>query len=308
MAFALIGIFLLKDSVKKMQFPIIIFFVINIYIMFSWWCWWYGGSFGQRGMVDSYAIMAIPFAFFIQHISEKKWYYKGLFFLTAGFFTCLNIFQTYQFERLSLHYDGMTSALYFKQFGKLAMIKDFEKYVDSPNYENAQNGIRGSNKPLINNIKNANNNLVENINNPVKNYYSNTIEKSRKQIYLKAFNNKFVCADGELNKMIIANKIKPDTWETFSLIMFKNNECALRSFTYNFLCAELKMQNEITNTRETVGNWESFTLINLDSSFVAFKAANGKYVSVNEKSFQLFANSNNIGQNEKFKLILKPNN
>ncbi len=34
MAFALIGIFLLKDSVKKMQFPIIIFFVINIYIRY----------------------------------------------------------------------------------------------------------------------------------------------------------------------------------------------------------------------------------------------------------------------------------
>lgn len=142
MAFALAGIFALKGTLKKIRLPIVLFFIVNIYITFSWWCWWYGGSFGQRGLIESYALLAIPFASFVKYISEKRWYYNAVFYCTAVFFVWLNLFQTLQFENMSLHYDGMTRVLYFKQFGKLDKIDDFASYVSSLDYEEAKKGKR----------------------------------------------------------------------------------------------------------------------------------------------------------------------
>ncbi|MDP1746790.1 MAG: hypothetical protein Q8L90_14540 [Bacteroidota bacterium] len=142
MAFALAGIFALKGISKKIRLPIVLFFIVNIYITFSWWCWWYGGSFGQRGLIESYALLAIPFASFVKYVSEKRWYYNAVFYCTAVFFVWLNLFQTLQFENMSLHYDGMTRVLYFKQFGKLDKIDDFASYVSSLDYEEAKKGKR----------------------------------------------------------------------------------------------------------------------------------------------------------------------
>jgi hypothetical protein len=142
MAFALAGIFALKGTIKKIRLPIVLFFIVNIYITFSWWCWWYGGSFGQRGLIESYALLAIPFASFVKYVSEKRWYYNAVFYCTAVFFIWLNLFQTLQFENMSLHYDGMTRVLYFKQFGKLDKIDDFANYVSSLDYEEAKKGKR----------------------------------------------------------------------------------------------------------------------------------------------------------------------
>ncbi len=142
MAFALAGVFVLKGTMKKTQLPIILFFILNIYIIFSWWCWWYGGSFGQRSMVESYALLAIPFASFIKYVSEKKLLYNLMFYSAALFFIWLNLFQTLQFENMVLHYDGMSKELYFKQFGRLEKIKDYDKYVISPDYDEARRGNR----------------------------------------------------------------------------------------------------------------------------------------------------------------------
>ena len=55
-------------------------------------------------------------------------------------------------------------------------------------------------------------------------------------------------------------------------------------------------------SRQKIGSWETFTIIYLDNSLVAFKACNGKYLSVNEKYF-VSASSLSIGDNEKFKII-----
>ncbi|MBL0033949.1 MAG: hypothetical protein IPP27_17870 [Bacteroidetes bacterium] len=72
MLFAFAGLFLLKDELKKIQTGIWLFILLNIYITFSWWCWWYGGAFGMRSMIDSYAIMALPLASTVNYFRNKK--------------------------------------------------------------------------------------------------------------------------------------------------------------------------------------------------------------------------------------------
>ena len=43
-----------------------------IYLFSSWWCWWFGGGFGMRPMIDYYPLFIIP----IGEILSNKIPYK----------------------------------------------------------------------------------------------------------------------------------------------------------------------------------------------------------------------------------------
>jgi len=279
MLFATLGIFFMRNELKKIRLSILLFLFLNIYIIFSWWCWWYGGTFGQRSMVDSYALMAIPLAAFVRYTFEKnKLIIIGIYSLFA-FFIWLNIFQTYQFEEGSLHYDGMTRKLYFKQFGKLDKIPDFAQYVQSPNYELAKGikKIETTDLPPI---------------------------VSQKLVQLKASNGKFVCADGNENDLIFANRETADLWEQFTLTTYNNQKSTLVSYKFNYLSSNLNEKNQIDAIREKANDWEMFTIEYLKDGKAAIKAANKKYFSVDEKTEQIFASSDSIGKNELFEIII----
>lgn len=38
------------------------------YVYASWWCWWLGGSFGHRGFIEYYALLAIPLAWAMERL------------------------------------------------------------------------------------------------------------------------------------------------------------------------------------------------------------------------------------------------
>jgi len=294
MAFALLGIFFLKGELKKWRLSIVVFMAVNVYIIFSWWCWWYGGTFGQRSFIESYCLLAVPFASFLQFLSGKKMFYKILLGCVALFFIWLNIFQTYQFEFHSLHYDGMTKELYFKQFGKMDKVEGFDGMARCPNYEAAKKG-EDFETPYYG--KSTIQNTPPQINSKK--------ETGRSIIQLKAHNGKYVCSDGGINNVVIANRDSARGWETFSLILFEKDECAILAYNNKFFCAEMDHQNEVSATRDNVSVWETFSLIRIDNAHVAFKASNGKYLSVDEKSLRLYAGSASIGEQETFEMIQK---
>ena len=120
------------------------------------------------------------------------------------------------------------------------------------------------------------------------------------QINLMASNNKYICTESK--DRVVANRDYPGAWETYTLIKLTNTECALLAYNNFFLSANLNGNKEISAHTEKLYDWEKFTLISLDDGYVAFKAANGKYLSFDEKTKQIFAIGNSIGKNEKFKL------
>ncbi len=67
MVFSIIGLFFTYRNNKKWFASLCVFIPLNIFIVYSWWCWWYGGSFGSRPMIDSYALMAISLASFYHY-------------------------------------------------------------------------------------------------------------------------------------------------------------------------------------------------------------------------------------------------
>ncbi|MBD2715596.1 hypothetical protein KBK19_11160 [Microvirga sp. STR05] len=62
MAAALLGFGALRKRQPEAFGAILVFAVLFIYVTFAWDIWWYGGSLGQRAMVQSYAVLAWPLA------------------------------------------------------------------------------------------------------------------------------------------------------------------------------------------------------------------------------------------------------
>ena len=129
MIFALLGFISMYKSNKKLFYAISIFFIINLYIVSSWSCWWYAQCFSQRALVQSYAVMVLPLGYFINSILKKKLYIKIIIFFIAVCFIILNLFQIWQIRKGILSTDRMTFPYYVKVFGKKNVNKNDKKLL-----------------------------------------------------------------------------------------------------------------------------------------------------------------------------------
>jgi hypothetical protein len=141
MVFALAGLILLLFRNRKLFWPVFLFTIINMYIVFSWWSWWYGGGFGQRALIESYVILSIPMTAFLAWIIEKKWYVRILIMLLSGWFIFLNIFQTRQYYFGSIHWEGMTKEAYWDSFLHYRPSEKFQQLIRYPDNKKALQGI-----------------------------------------------------------------------------------------------------------------------------------------------------------------------
>lgn len=156
MLLAIVGLlFVLKNKTSEIKTALIIYLVVTIYVLSCWWCWWYGGGFGMRSLIQSYSYLSIPLAAFYAYlfsVNFKRQFFTGIvrvavIALFSGF-TCLNIIQTYQYDhpadRRLLHYDSMSKAAYWRTFGKFDITpeeySEFEKELVHPDNEGAMRG------------------------------------------------------------------------------------------------------------------------------------------------------------------------
>lgn len=110
-------------------------------------------------------------------------------------------------------------------------------------------------------------------------------------------------AVGEGNdKMIIAGE--GINGEEFTRVKLKDKKYAFISSKHLFFSANLANVGELLAVAEHISDWEKFELIELPDGYVAIKAFNGKYLSQDEKTHKLIANSSVIGSKEKFKITV----
>ncbi len=137
MCFALAGIPFLYKKYREFFFPVLIFTVLNIYIILSWFCWWYGGGYSLRPFVDSYSLLAIPFAAFTVWALQRI---KIIFSSALILLISLSIFQTLQYTYGIIHYDSMTKKAYWAVFGKMYHPKNLNNLLKAPDYKAALKG------------------------------------------------------------------------------------------------------------------------------------------------------------------------
>jgi hypothetical protein len=146
MIFALAGFIPLAVKYRKIFTAVFIFFIVNLLFVASWPTWWYGGSFGQRALMESYMLLAFPLAAFLEWVRGKNrliiWPVFVVFILLAG----LNLFQTWQYYHYILDPSGMTKGYYRRIFGKTSVTASDRMYL-VPSLDNEEKeGLPASDK------------------------------------------------------------------------------------------------------------------------------------------------------------------
>ncbi len=132
MVFALVGFVFVRNKTYKVSknliglggggeglwdwwLAIFLLFLLNFWIVSAWDIWWYGGAFGQRAMIQAYALLAFPLAAFCEWFLNKNWS-KWIFGISIGACVALNLFQTWQAHTGPWEADMMNKAYYLRIF------------------------------------------------------------------------------------------------------------------------------------------------------------------------------------------------
>jgi len=107
---------------------VLLFFLVNLYIVSSWTTWWYAQSFSQRAMIQTLPLLALPLGSALEWMRTtrvRRW--MGAF-VVSGFFALTVLYQ-FQYVRGVLHPDRMTRAYFMSVFGKLEKPSGVEEFL-----------------------------------------------------------------------------------------------------------------------------------------------------------------------------------
>ncbi|MFT3884355.1 MAG: hypothetical protein QM724_02665 [Flavobacteriales bacterium] len=121
MLFALAGFVPLWRRQRQAFWAVLLFFLVDLWVIASWSCWWYaGGSFSSRSLLPAYTVLAIPLGLCVQALWSRRalrWPVGG----TLAALVALNLFQTWQFEHGVIDHERMTRRYYLAVFGRTSV-------------------------------------------------------------------------------------------------------------------------------------------------------------------------------------------
>jgi len=141
MGFSLLGFAFLFQKQRAWFWLIAPLFLTYIFVIYSWWCWWYGGSYGSRPMIEFYPLLALPLAFLLDNVL-KRWWKTIPVLLVIFALAAYNVFQIWQYKQTMLHWDSMTEKTYKAIFLKTQWPENYVEMLQAPNYEAAKKGER----------------------------------------------------------------------------------------------------------------------------------------------------------------------
>ena len=119
MVLALIGPLFSASIDKKLTLALSILIPLHIYVVFSWWCWYYGSSLSIRPMIDFYPLLAFGLAATLRWLATKN----SLVWLGTGallvFLICNQSIQTLQYHTGQLSGSDMTKRAFNRLFMNL---------------------------------------------------------------------------------------------------------------------------------------------------------------------------------------------
>jgi hypothetical protein len=120
------GVIYRRNQLRFYLLPFALYFALTLYVVFCWWQWFYGGSFGCRALIESLAVLALPMAAFVNAVLNSKQALRIGIVLILAFFVLLNQFQTVQYAKGIIHWQKMNREYYWRVFGKL-QVNDADK-------------------------------------------------------------------------------------------------------------------------------------------------------------------------------------
>jgi hypothetical protein len=118
MAVAIVGLVALYRRQRAAFWAVLVYLVLDVYLVSAWSTYWYAYCFGQRALIPTMAVMSLPLGALLAWAFEKGWPSR----IAAGavLLLCisLNLFQSYQYDSGLLDGDRMTWDYYKAIFGK----------------------------------------------------------------------------------------------------------------------------------------------------------------------------------------------
>lgn len=114
---SLLGFIPLFNKSIYQTVALFLFLFVMIYILSSWWMWFYGGGFGMRPVIDFYVFYVILLSLFIKFSFEKKCL-KWISISSIAICIVIAQIQTYQKVNFILPWDGINKEIYWKLFLK----------------------------------------------------------------------------------------------------------------------------------------------------------------------------------------------
>ena len=117
---SLAGFYKLFRQSRFQFYSLLIFLFVLLYVLSSWWNWWYGGSFSSRVCVEYYSVMAllIYFAYNIMKKKASRIIYSSLIVIMI----VICQVQTYQYRYYFIHWENMTYESYCKVFLRVDLL------------------------------------------------------------------------------------------------------------------------------------------------------------------------------------------
>lgn len=91
------------------------FLALTVYVISSWWNWYYGGSLGMRALIEYLPFFGIGLAFLLQ--TTYKLVRVGLITFCLLLIS-VNVVQSYQYQKFIIHWDGMNKERFWTVFMK----------------------------------------------------------------------------------------------------------------------------------------------------------------------------------------------
>ena len=118
LVFAVAGLVMLRGAARAFLGPAVAVLVVCTYVIASWWDWQFGASYGHRGFVDLFPLLALGLARFFEWGSERR---ARLAFVAAAsvLMIALSVLQMTQYWNGTLPGSDMTWAQYRAGFLRL---------------------------------------------------------------------------------------------------------------------------------------------------------------------------------------------
>lgn len=105
--FVLGFLFLKKYPFRK---SVLVFCLLNLWIIMAWSDWRYGGSYSARALVQGYPVFALAFAALLEKVLVNKWQWIAITLI--AYLTLTNLFQTWQYNQGIIHFNDMNRPYY----------------------------------------------------------------------------------------------------------------------------------------------------------------------------------------------------
>jgi hypothetical protein len=127
----LVGLIPLWRQHNRIAPAIITYLMLFMYITWAWDIWWYGGSLGQRSMVQVYPLLALGLAALLQTANQARLWKRLTIGAAFGICVLVSLFWTHQAHRGGMYIASqMTKRFYFAQLGRFDRPNERLKLLD----------------------------------------------------------------------------------------------------------------------------------------------------------------------------------